>query len=318
MTDVRLELANEESADAARGKETLHNISAGKWLVMGLDLEEQQYVSDTVCCSFTDFFCRRILVWQASKKVTALGAADLQEKRHILRRRIDNWCEVQRAYMPCIDQLLATIASDASHDSASADSSRMTTTPEQPETTPLFLPSSIPSSLWTTGCVLGLVDKERRLRLAQADDGLNELRRQLRISATLRDYKRVQIGGTSQKMSTRAHSLLSRFHDKTIRCVERYSAAYKALSILDPKGDWTTRLRFLDHKKDLRSPRRSDDDESRETRRELSWIWLVPREGGPPSAVASAEEINDSRFNCSIFLSLCRPCAWVVYLIYVC
>jgi hypothetical protein len=270
-----------------------------------------------VRCSFTDLVCRRILVWHASKKVTTLGAADLQEKRHILCRRINNWREVQRAYMPCIDQLLtasAAIASDASQDSASTDSSRMTTTPEQPEMTPLFLPSSISPSLWATGCVLGLVDKERRLRLAQADDGLNELRRQLRISATLRDYKKVQIGGTSQKMNTRARSLLSRFHDKTIRCAERYSAAYKALSILDPKGDWTIRLRFLDHKKDLRSPRRDDDDESRETKRELSWIWLVPREGGPPSAVASADEINDSRFNCSIFLSLFRPHAWVVYL----
>ena len=47
MIDVRLELANEESADAAQGKETLHNVSAGKWLAMGLDLEEQQYVGCT-------------------------------------------------------------------------------------------------------------------------------------------------------------------------------------------------------------------------------------------------------------------------------
>ena len=30
----------------------------------------------------------------------------------------------------------------------------------------------------------------------------------------------------------------------------------------------------------------------------------MPCEGGPPSAVASADEINDSKFDCSIFLSL--------------
>ena len=47
MIDVWLELANEESADTAQGKETLHNVSAGKWLAMGLDLEEQQYVGYT-------------------------------------------------------------------------------------------------------------------------------------------------------------------------------------------------------------------------------------------------------------------------------
>jgi hypothetical protein len=42
MAEVRLELANEEDADAARGNESLHDISAGKWLSIGLDIEEQQ------------------------------------------------------------------------------------------------------------------------------------------------------------------------------------------------------------------------------------------------------------------------------------
>lgn len=45
MTEVRLELANEENEDAARGRETLHEVSTGKWLTIGLDLEEQQCVS---------------------------------------------------------------------------------------------------------------------------------------------------------------------------------------------------------------------------------------------------------------------------------
>lgn len=139
------------------------------------------------------------------------------------------------------------------------------------------------------------MEKERRLRLAQADDALHELRRQLRISATLRDYKKVHIGGTSQKMNTQTRSLLSRFHDKTIRCAERYSAAFKALSILDPNGNWTRRLKFLDHKKDLHSPRCDEDDDPGEGKRELSWIWLVSREGGPSGVIASSDEINDSK-----------------------
>jgi hypothetical protein len=140
--------------------------------------------------------------------------------------------------------------------------------------------------------MLEVVDKERRLRLAQADDALNQLRHQLRISATIVDYRKVQIRGGSQRMNTRARSLLSRFHDKTIRSAEHYSAAYMALLTLDPNGSWTTRLKFLDHKKDLRPPRRCEDDESRETRRDLSWIWLVAPGDGP---VASANEINDSK-----------------------
>ena len=45
--EVRLELANEEAADARRGNQTVHDISASRWLAMGLDLEEQQYVPAT-------------------------------------------------------------------------------------------------------------------------------------------------------------------------------------------------------------------------------------------------------------------------------
>jgi hypothetical protein len=239
--------------------------------------------------------CRRVLRWQASKKVSTLGAAELQEKRHTLRCRIESWRAIQKIYMPCIEQVCTAYYSSQSTASSTQQTSGDESTPaETPEVKPLFFPSSVASSFWSTGCIPGLVDKERRLRLAQADDGLNELRRQLRISATLRDYKKVQVG-SSQKMGTRMRNLLSRFHDKTIRCAERYSAAYQALSTLDPNGHWTARLRFLDHKKDLRAPRRSEDDESRETRRELSWIWLVLREDGPPRAVASADEINDSK-----------------------
>jgi hypothetical protein len=239
---------------------------------------------------------RRILRWQASKKVSTLGAAELQEKRHTLRRRIESWRAIQTIYMPCIEQVRAAYYSSQSAASSTQPTLDDTSIPaETPEVTPLFFPSSVSSSFWLTGCIPGLVDKERRLRLAQADDGLNELRRQLRISATLRDYKRVQVGGTRQRMGTRMRNLLSRFQDKTIRCAERYSAAYQALSTLDPDGHWTARLQFLDHKKDLRPPRRSEDDESRESKRELSWIWLVLREDGPPRAVASADEINDSK-----------------------
>ena len=198
--------------------------------------------------------------------------------------------------MPCIEQVRAAYYSSRPTASSTQPTSDDASTPaETPEVTPLFFPSSISSSFWPTGCIPGLVDKERRLRLAQADDGLNELRRQLRISATLRDYKKVQVGGTSQRMGARMRSLLNRFHDKTIRCAERYSAAYGALSTLDPNGHWTARLRFLDHKKDLRAPHRNEEDESRESRRELSWIWLVLREDGPPRAEASTDEINDSK-----------------------
>jgi len=42
MADVKLELAKEEAADIESGRQTLHDVSASRWLAMGLDLEEQQ------------------------------------------------------------------------------------------------------------------------------------------------------------------------------------------------------------------------------------------------------------------------------------
>lgn len=295
--EVRLELAKEEAADVERGNRTIHNISAGRWLIMGLDLEEQQYVYPGLFNYLLSYSLdRRILIWHTSKKkrTTTLAAADLQEKRNSLRHRIDSWREVQRVYMPCIDQLLEAPPQNVTSHSLSSTpvslpSSSSTST--HPEKIPLYLPSSIPSSLWGVGCSSSLVDKERRLRLAQADDGLNELRRQLRISATLIDYKKEQ-HGTSQRMATRTRSLLSRFHDKTHRAAERYTTAFNALNVLDPGGDWIIRLKPLDYSKDLRSPRRDLDEDPTESKRELSWIWLVQH---ADNFVASADEINDSR-----------------------
>jgi hypothetical protein len=56
---------------------------------------------------------------------------------------------------------------------------------------------------------------------------------------------------------------------------DRYRAARKALSILDPSGDWQRRLLPL-RPEDIRGPTRLDDDES-EGRRELTWIWVTGR-----------------------------------------
>lgn len=130
--------------------------------------------------------------------------------------------------------------------------------------------------------------------MAQADDALLELKRQLRISATIRDFKIAQVGGTSQKMGTRTRSLLDRFYQKTLRCGRRYSAAFAALSKLDPGGEWADRLRYLNHATDIRGPHREDDDPS-EGKREMSWIWLAPRPNGCPTDADSPNEMSDSK-----------------------
>ena len=45
VSAARLRLTEEETVDAQRGKEGLDNISASVFVRMGLELEDQQYVS---------------------------------------------------------------------------------------------------------------------------------------------------------------------------------------------------------------------------------------------------------------------------------
>ena len=146
---------------------------------------------------------------------------------------------------------------------------------EMPESIELWLPSSLPSGLRETGCVDGLAEKESHLRVAEADDALVALRRQLRITMGIFNYKKTHVSGTGQKSNTRARTLLSQLTAKTKMFADCYRAARKALSILDPSGDWRRRLLPL-RPEDIRGPTRLDDDES-EGRRELTWIWLTGR-----------------------------------------
>lgn len=134
-----------------------------------------------------------------------------------------------------------------------------------PEKTPLLLPSALPPSTELTSIRL----KEARLRVAQADDSLVELRRLLRITAGLTEYKHTQVG-YGQAPNTRARSQISRFKDKVTLAAQRYRAAHQALLALDPQGPWITRLHHLDDSH-IRWPSKNPDEG--EGTREISWIW---------------------------------------------
>jgi hypothetical protein len=223
--------------------------------------------------------CRRVLsssLSQIDGKTTTIQAADIQEKRNMLRRRIESWQQIQAVYMPAV--VLDGCGMD------------------QPERLPLQLPSSILSLSWSSSCDIGLVDKERRIRLAQAEDALAELRRHLRISSGLWKYKGKEVGSSQQAM-TRTRSIINRFKEKTDRCADRYRAARSALLMLDPGGDWKSRLLELE-KEHIKGPGRCEDDPS-EGNRELSWIWLIRR--GDRADLAqdepTDEEISDSQYS---------------------
>jgi hypothetical protein len=208
-------------------------------------------------------------------KKTGHEVSDLQDKWTTLRRRIENWREVQLFYMPTALQV---------HESSQSSDER-----QRPESVDLRLPSGVPRNMWPT-LAAGLIDKEKRLRVAQAHDGLAELRKMLRVTMGLWQYKRTQLG-PSQRANTRARSMIERYREKVERCADRYRSARAALLALDPAGNWT-HLREL-HPKDVKLPGRSDEDKG-EGVRELSWIWMTQKGDSEGATEAGEDEINDS------------------------
>lgn len=196
---------------------------------------------------------------QASKARTPNECAELEERRNALRRRLNSWTEARNIYIPLV-----------SEDHSTTESPHVTSASHLPETMPLRLPSTLSASLQSS-CSFNLADIELRFRHAQAEDSLPELRRLLRITMSLKDYKSKQVG-PSQRAGTRARNLINRFKDKISRCAGRYRAAHNALLALDHTEEWQTRLRKL-KEEDIRAPGRVDGES--EGFREVSWIWRV-------------------------------------------
>lgn len=191
----------------------------------------------------------------------------LEERRGTMLNSIETFRSIQTLFQPGVTQLRQTYATRTDGLPAADDAKR-------PENIPLFLPSGMPDSLRKMGCVSGLVDKEKRLREAEAIDALNGLQRQLRVMMGVFNYKKTHVSGAGQRANTRARTMMTKISDKTQLFAERYRAARLALSRIDPDGEWSVTLLPL-RSRDIRGPQRDDDDES-EGRRELSWIWLSP------------------------------------------
>lgn len=230
----------------------------------------------------------------SAEKTTTLQKVELLERRNKLCHRIGTWREIQKVYMPGVTSLRST-------------STASSTTAPHPEDELLWLPSSLPSGHQLSACIPNLADKERRLRIGQAEDALHSTRRQLRVTSTIIDFKRGQ-HAASQQLTTRTRNMTNAFHNKTLGFAARYNDAYNAIKALDPGGEWTHRLRPLDIEKDLTLPRREESDvdaekrrrrerEAGENRRGLSWIWqaLTAPESNLTESVSAA--ILDDREN---------------------
>jgi len=166
---------------------------------------------------------------------------DLHEKHIALLRQIQAWHKVQMVYMPCVSSLLSS-SLNPGLDEIRTDASSM----ERVENITLFLPSSLPTTLppalHTIGISPDLLEKEIKLRIAQADDALAELRLQHRIVTGLVLFKKLNISGTGQKKNTHLRTLFKRFKNTTECAAERYCTAHCVLTNVDPEGSWRTHL----------------------------------------------------------------------------
>ncbi|KAJ2921118.1 hypothetical protein H1R20_g15975, partial [Candolleomyces eurysporus] len=266
LQDVRLQMAKEDAEEAARGAISAHQTSISSFLITGIELEEQQ----------------RTLNHQikGNRLTTSKQKADLEDKRAGLARRINQWREAQLVYTPCVAGQLPSTRSD----NAEGDQS------VTPENLPLCLPSSLPSSLRATIPIL--IKKEKKLREAQCDDALGEIRCQRRILTGLVQFKKLNLAGQGNKPNTRVHSLYNRIQTKIAKADMRYQAARAALCILDPEGEWSSRLQVL-KPGDIRGPGKDPEDVSN-GRFIMSWIWLVPRARSEGPDELNGEDLDRS------------------------
>lgn len=211
---------------------------------------------------------------------TSKQKADLEERRTGLQRRINQFREVQIAYSPCIATLLPVGGGQAENEVRNQ---------VHPEDIPLHLPSSLPASLRHS--ITTLADKERRLREAQCDDALSDIRRQRRILTGLVQFKRLNLAGQGNKPNTRIRTLYNRIQLKITRAHQKYSTAREALLVLSPDGNWVHRLKVL-HKDDIKGPGKEEGESS--GRYVMSWIWMVPRAETEGTEALEGEELDES------------------------
>ena len=242
------------------------------------------------------------------KAGTARQESSVTEQRNVLRAKIRSWQMIQPIYMPGLLSLQEALMTN--HPSA-------TTGTNQSEHIPLWLPSSLSPEMRQVACAANVTEFEEKLRTAQCYDLLEKTRHILRVKTHMVLFKNKNIRG--QAAGTRSCTVINRVQDRAKHLAQHYRIARTAKLSLSGVGDWEHQLRELkdgdvrsyqdpDRLKirkgrrgtleddqlvveaeaceergvgvDLIPESRSRQDGTGETRRTLSWIWLVERRDG--------------------------------------
>ncbi|KLO14505.1 hypothetical protein SCHPADRAFT_826309, partial [Schizopora paradoxa] len=300
VADVRRELNNEEEAELARGVVPDHAVSSSKFILTGLQLEDQQ---------------RALKAQPSVPQTSTTRALGLEDKELELKRKIVQWIrQVQPVYMPNLRATEQNTGDESDSDNGDDAFGCSVWDIE------LRLPSSLSPADRTRYCVAGLIEKETRLRLTQADDALVDLRRTIRTVTTLREHRTTQTSGTGVAANTRMQSLIARHKRKEGRIAERYRAARKALLSLDPEGSWTARLLEL-KPEDCRPAHPEKKSTSKTSKGDYGattgqgtyvtpWIWLTGGLVPPAPGETEAEVRLDEGVRSDWARSLARAERW--------
>ncbi|KAK7052398.1 CxC2 domain-containing protein [Favolaschia claudopus] len=204
---IRKQLAKEELEEVAaetNGKK-LHSTSMSAFLVMGMQLENQQ---------------SRI---RRELKQRPLLLVDQMERISQMRRallvKLAKFRRLQAVYMPgAVEEMMEE---DDARDSELP-------APEAEEVR-LYLPSGLPAGR-RAGCSERLLEREARLREGQLSDGISKLRRALLSRTHLWDWKDMRVRG--QRAGTRSAVLSQRIENNIQDIAKKYRSNREALIAL--------------------------------------------------------------------------------------
>ncbi|KAJ7163989.1 hypothetical protein C8R43DRAFT_1122949 [Mycena crocata] len=265
---VRLELNNDDAAEAASGNAPVNGPSAtaSAFITAGMQLEDAQ---------------RRIKAeLKGQTLVTADQASQIQERRIAFFKKLRKFEKLQRTYMPGVAQLIE--AAEERRDSEAPA--------PKAENVRLWMPSELTAAERRASCRKGLVQVEARYRAAQCEDTLELLRTRLHAQAHLIQHRNANSVG--QRSGLRSATLIGRVGDRIRFLATKYRGARKALVAL--KGDdFAPQYQDLldtdlntgleqesDHKARkklarLGSTKGRNRNAPSNKPRKLSWIWTV-------------------------------------------
>ncbi|KAJ7130028.1 hypothetical protein C8R43DRAFT_896340 [Mycena crocata] len=308
LAKVRHDLAVEAAAREAAGTDDAGAVRDGmhitEVIAMGLQLEEQQR---TVQAD----------IKAAGAHPTKDQSRTMVERTSKLRRKIVAWIKIQRGFFPVVDTLRTR------EDAARARAARTQTRPGvQVYEITLWLPSAIMKLAGASRRAVPSILKEAqkheyRLRVGQANEALDEIRRQLLVRTHLYKVKDAYSRGVRENM--RSGDKIELCNDRIRRMTAQYRAACAALVVLGPvlqKDEWERVLKpLLDA--DIRGMPRAtfgDPERQKATRHRnrrrvtkkrkvtkkaqplpVSWIWIAQAQQpkpGEPTAMNEALRIE--------------------------